>query len=210
MIAHRCSKFRFKPLAGEHAAARLIEIAEKENVKYEAGVIERLLAVSDGDLRRAVTYLQSSWSLTCATATVPTKGGKRKKIVGDDSDVEMEDTETSAVVTVRTIEETAGVIPRSTIEQLTNAIQPPKAGRGGVYAAISKQVTDMMAEGWSANAILSQLFETLVADETLDLRKKTRMLSIFSEVDKRLVDGAEEELVTLDMSLRLAEVIGGK
>jgi replication factor C subunit 2/4 len=180
-------------------------------VQYEDGAIEKLIDVSEGDLRRAVTYLQSSFNLTSAAATASTKGKRGKKIIDDDSDEEMTDASavpTAAVVTVCTIEEVAGVIPPKTIQDLVSAMQP--GVRGTVYGALSKQVTDIVADGWSANQVLAQLYTTILADETIELRKKTKILSIFSEVDKRLVDGGEEQLAILDLSLRVAAVLGEK
>ena len=210
-IASRCSKFRFKTLAGSDAGARLVEIAEKENVKYENGVIEKLLAVSEGDMRRAVTYLQSSFNLTSAAGTVPAKGKRGKKIVDDDSDDEMTDgpnTITPAIVTIRTVEEVAGVVSPAVITDLLSAMQPTSHDSHSVYEAVSRQITNIMADGWSANQVLSQLYTVLVEDETLDSRKKLKIFAIFSEVDKRLVDGAEEALATLNLSLQVAAILG--
>lgn len=210
-IASRCSKFRFKTLAGADAGNRLVEIAGKENVKYEDGVIDKLLEVSEGDMRRAVTYLQSSFNLTSAAAKVPVKAKRSKKIIeSDDSDDEMTDISTVGVsiLTVRTVEEIAGVIPFSVLSNLVSAMQPTK--RGTVYEDVSKQVTDMVADGWSANQVLSQLYTMLVADETLNPRKKLQIFAIFSEVDKRLVDGGEEALAMMDLSLRVAAVLEEK
>jgi replication factor C subunit 2/4 len=199
-------------LAGADAAARLVEIAEKENVKYEDGVIGKLLEISEGDMRRAVTYLQSSFNLTSAAATVSTKGRRGKKVIdSDDSDEEMTDVSTAgtaALVTIRTIEEVAGVISPAVIDDLVSAMQPSK--RGTAYEAVSKQVTAMVADGWSANQVLSQLYTVLIADETLDARKKIQIFAIFSEVDKRLVDSADEVLAIMDLSLRMAAVLGEK
>jgi replication factor C subunit 2/4 len=209
LVPDRCSKFRFKSLIGEDAGARLIEIAGAEGVKYEDGVIEKLLTVSEGDMRRAVTYLQSSWNLTAAAGSVQKRSKTNRIVDSDDSDEEMTDASaaTSSIVTVCTVEEVAGVIPSTVIENLAAALQPQK-GRGTVYEALSKQVTDLTADGWSCNQVLSQLYDVIVADETLDLRKKMRCLSVFSELDKRLVDGADEHLAALDLSLRLAAVLG--
>jgi replication factor C subunit 2/4 len=215
-IASRCSKFRFKSLAGEDAGGRLIDIAARENVTYENGVIERLLEVSEGDMRRAVTYLQSSYNLTSATADVAAKSSRARRIITDDPDEEMTDAVTttttapSALVTIRTVEEVAGVIPTAVVEALASAIQTPlKRGGGTAYEAVSKQIVDMVADGWSANQVLSQLYVMMVADETLESGKKSRMLAVFSEIDKRLVDGADEELSIMDLSLRLAGIVRG-
>src|SRR5437588_11463989 len=84
-LASRCSKFRFKPLDEENAKLRLEEIAGMENVEYEDGVIDALIKVSEGDLRKAITYLQSA-----ARLHNPIIQPKPKK-VDDEGDEEMEE-----------------------------------------------------------------------------------------------------------------------
>src|ERR1700753_3936163 len=59
-LASRCSKFRFKSLDQGNAKKRLEEIAEKESVPIEDGAIDALIKCSDGDLRKAITFLQSA------------------------------------------------------------------------------------------------------------------------------------------------------
>jgi replication factor C subunit 2/4 len=58
-IASRCAKFRFKPLTNNILQQRLKEICEKENVACSDGAIEALLLTSEGDMRKAITTLQS-------------------------------------------------------------------------------------------------------------------------------------------------------
>ncbi|XP_051957658.1 replication factor C subunit 4 [Xyrauchen texanus] len=57
-LTSRCSKFRFKPLANDIQRQRLLEICDKEHLKYSEEGIEALVKVSEGDLRKAITYLQ--------------------------------------------------------------------------------------------------------------------------------------------------------
>ncbi|XP_071774423.1 replication factor C subunit 4 [Centroberyx gerrardi] len=59
-LTSRCSKFRFKPLANKIQEERLLEICEKENLKYSKEGIAALVKVSEGDLRKAITFLQSA------------------------------------------------------------------------------------------------------------------------------------------------------
>uniref|UniRef100_V9KVT4 Replication factor C subunit 4 n=1 Tax=Callorhinchus milii TaxID=7868 RepID=V9KVT4_CALMI len=59
-LTSRCSKFRFKPLADSVQERRLLDICEKENVTYTDEAISTLVNVSEGDLRKAITYLQCS------------------------------------------------------------------------------------------------------------------------------------------------------
>ncbi|RVE73851.1 hypothetical protein OJAV_G00035470 [Oryzias javanicus] len=59
-LTSRCSKFRFKPLANHIQEERLLEICEKEKLKYTKESMAALVQVSEGDLRKAITFLQSA------------------------------------------------------------------------------------------------------------------------------------------------------
>ncbi|XP_038858493.1 replication factor C subunit 4-like isoform X3 [Salvelinus namaycush] len=59
-LTSRCSKFRFKPLANQVQEERLLDICDKENLKYSKEGIAALVKVSEGDLRKAITFLQSA------------------------------------------------------------------------------------------------------------------------------------------------------
>ncbi|XP_006869801.1 PREDICTED: replication factor C subunit 4 [Chrysochloris asiatica] len=93
-LTSRCSKFRFKPLSDKTQQQRLLDIAEKENVKISNEGIAYLVKVSEGDLRKAITFLQSATRLT---------GGKE--------------------VTEKVITDIAGVIPAETIDGIFVACQ---------------------------------------------------------------------------------------
>ncbi|ESO82133.1 hypothetical protein LOTGIDRAFT_198206 [Lottia gigantea] len=89
-ITSRCAKFRFKPLAENVLSDRLKLISEKENITCSDEVIKALIDTSEGDLRKAITYLQSASSLH-----------------KDDTDITVED-----------ICEIAGVIPTDNIDEV--------------------------------------------------------------------------------------------
>lgn len=59
-ITSRCAKFRFKPLSEEILSKRLREICEKEAIKCDDEAIKGLMYTSEGDLRKAITFLQSA------------------------------------------------------------------------------------------------------------------------------------------------------
>jgi replication factor C subunit 2/4 len=143
-LASRCSKFRFKSLDQGNAIKRCEEIAQKEGVKLEDGAVETLIKCSEGDLRKAITFLQSAARLVGAT------GPKND----DDEDAMDIDTERKPI-TVRSVEDIAGVIPNDTIAKLIRAMQPKSPGI--VYDRVSKVVTDMVADGWSATQVLAQV-----------------------------------------------------
>ncbi|XP_038603452.1 replication factor C subunit 4 isoform X2 [Tachyglossus aculeatus] len=93
-LTSRCSKFRFKPLSDKIQHQRLLDISEKEKVKISNEGIAYLVQVSEGDLRKAITFLQSATRLT---------GGKE--------------------VTEKVITEIAGVVPAETIDGIFSACQ---------------------------------------------------------------------------------------
>lgn len=59
-LTSRCSKFRFKPLTTEILTRRLQSIADKETIRCGPGVITEIVLASEGDLRKAITFLQSA------------------------------------------------------------------------------------------------------------------------------------------------------
>lgn len=165
-LASRCSKFRFKSLDNTAAGDRLEEIARMEGLNLEDGVVEKLISCGEGDMRRAITYLQSAARLVGA-------GGVPGKKDGDE-DEEMTDSG-SKMITVRTIEEIAGVIPESIVDGLVDAMQPKKVGSS--YGPVSSVITDVVADGWSATQLIIQVrVHTLVFASTDHLVVSTNCL----------------------------------
>lgn len=56
----RCSKFRFTLIGAEFQKSRLLHIAEQEKVKLGPGALDTLIKLSKGDMRFAVTMLQTA------------------------------------------------------------------------------------------------------------------------------------------------------
>lgn len=120
-------------------------------------MIDALIRVSDGDLRKAITYLQSAARLHNPTKHV---------VVDKDGDEEMDDSDNDDVknvdgtlvgesITVKSIEEIAGVIPEESIDQLLKACEPRKGA--STYPEIAKLVQDIIADGWSASQVVLQV-----------------------------------------------------
>lgn len=95
-LASRCAKFRFKPLDTSNALERLQYVAKQEDVKYEEGTLGRILTISAGDLRKAITLLQS--------------GSKLVDYTGNDQ------------IAIKQIEELAGVVPTTVVEEMVKHI----------------------------------------------------------------------------------------
>ncbi|KAM3086721.1 Subunit of heteropentameric Replication factor C (RF-C) [Clarireedia jacksonii] len=199
-LASRCSKFRFKSLDKGNAVVRVREIAQKEGVGLEEGAVEALIRCSEGDLRKAITFLQSAARLVGAV------GGVDEEEDGADK-MDIDDGKEKKIVTVKSVEDIAGVIPDDTIERLVKALQPKS--KGAVYNAVSKVITDMVADGWSGTQVVSQLYQEIIGSEIIADAHKNKIVALFSEADKRLVDGADEHLTILDLSLRISNILSG-
>ncbi|KAL8922079.1 MAG: hypothetical protein Q9208_005389 [Pyrenodesmia sp. 3 TL-2023] len=208
-LASRCSKFRFKSLDQGNAKKRLEEIAEIEGVKVEEGVLDTLIKCSEGDLRKAITFLQSAARLVGAVKVPQAKvnGHSKKRKVVDDEDEDAMDVDgvDRSIVTVGSIEEIAGVIPNNVINDLVQAMQPKV--RGAVYNDVSKVVADLVADGWSASQVITQLYQQILYNDAILDKQKSKIVMVFSEVDKRLVDGADEHLMILDLALRVSGIM---
>ncbi|KAM5470099.1 Subunit of heteropentameric Replication factor C (RF-C) [Microsporum audouinii] len=194
-VASRCSKFRFKVLDGSAARRRLVEIARMEKLDLEDNVVETLLRCSDGDLRKAITFMQSS-------ARLARFGSGKKKEVSDET-AEAKDTKNK--ITVKSIEEVSGMVPETVMDRVMAALRPNK--RVSKYDEISNLVTDLVADGWSASQVLSQTYQAVLQDEAVSDVQKNQILKVCSEFDKRLVDGADEHLSTLDFMLQISGII---
>ncbi|KAG6888481.1 hypothetical protein C0995_007907 [Termitomyces sp. Mi166 len=192
-LASRCSKFRFTPLDSSSSSLRLAQIAKAEAVDIDTPVINTLISTSSGDLRRAITYLQSASRL--ASSTYP-----------------------PTPITPVDIQEIAGVVPEVVINDFARTLgievesgmdiddEAPKMKRAS-FDAIQGKVKELMKEGYSATQILSQLHDLVVLHPTLNGRQKSKCALVFAEVDKSLCDGADEELWTLEVGLRVNKAV---
>lgn len=79
-LASRCSKFRFKSLDNSAAGVRIENIAKAEGLNLQDGVIDTLLRCGEGDLRRAITYLQSAARLVGAAKALPPKADEDEEM----------------------------------------------------------------------------------------------------------------------------------
>jgi replication factor C subunit 2/4 len=129
-------------LDNEAASLRLTEIAQAEGVDINKPVLDALISTSSGDLRRAITYLQSASRLS--KASIP----HRPMLPAD-------------------IQEIAGVVPDTVISDFARVLgietedamdidDAPKQQKVG-FDPIRKKVTMLMREGYSANQIISQV-----------------------------------------------------
>ncbi|KAH9621244.1 hypothetical protein KSS87_003908 [Heliosperma pusillum] len=66
-LASRCAKFRFNPLPEEVMRGRILHICNEEGLNLDPQALLTLGSISQGDLRRAITYLQGAARLYGST-----------------------------------------------------------------------------------------------------------------------------------------------
>ena len=142
-LASRCSKFRFTPLDPTSTSSRLSYIATSEHIQMEPEVISSLISTSSGDLRRAITYLQSASRLSSSTNPPTT-------------------------ITSLDIQEIAGVVPNKIINEFAVALGiecetdmevdiDSRTRKTTGFEVIRKQVKELMRGGYSASQVLLQV-----------------------------------------------------
>jgi len=52
------------------------------------------------------------------------------------------------------------------------------------------------------------MYQKVAFDDTIPDKQKNKIVMVFSEVDKRLVDGSDEHLTILDMALTISRILG--
>lgn len=111
-LASRCVKFRFSHIEGPAQKSRLYEICDKEDIKLESeNVLETLIDVSEGDLRRSINLLQ-----TCSAFAKTSKKEQLEVQPGD------------GTLTNNTIEQVSGVVPKQAIDRLIARLFEPSSG----------------------------------------------------------------------------------
>jgi len=166
-LTSRCSKFRFKPVPTEVLSERLKTIAKNEGVLIQDNALEALLNVTEGDMRQAITTLQSAARL---------KGS------------EEEDEEEDNSVTEGDVFEITGVVPPNLVAQLLNACASDS------YDKLDDVVQDIIREGFSAGQVLVHLHDHVIVSDEMNDKQKSLILESVAAADKCLADGADEYL----------------
>ncbi|KAJ0960284.1 hypothetical protein J5N97_000424 [Dioscorea zingiberensis] len=163
-LASRCAKFRFKPLSDEIMSCRILHICREEGLDLDSEALSTLGSISQGDLRRAITYLQSAARLF------------------------------GSAISSKDLISVSGVIPEEVVQAFVAAC------KSGDFDIADKEVSNIIADGYPVSQMLSQFFEVIVSADDISDEQKARICKRLGEVDKCLVDGADEYLQLLDVA----------
>ncbi|KAL3312001.1 replication factor C subunit 4 [Cichlidogyrus casuarinus] len=174
-ITSRCAKFRFKVLDQDVALTRLRHIAEEENLQISAENMEQVIRLAQGDMRRAVTFLQTA------------------------SMIAEKDEDGMTKINEQFLDEAAGIVPQ---EQVTRFLEVAKEQD---INTVYQQVNDLLAEGFSATQLIAQLQQIVLQSNSFSDLKKAVILKAIGIMDSRLMEGADERLQLLSLSATIVQ-----
>ncbi|OEU08411.1 P-loop containing nucleoside triphosphate hydrolase protein [Fragilariopsis cylindrus CCMP1102] len=170
-LASRCAKFRFMALPPATMKERVTAIAEaegrKNNVIMEESQIDAVLAVSGGDMRRAVTSLQSVQALLAGQS---------------------EDNSKNNIIDEAAINELAGLPPDHVIDTLYESLLSNR------FNTMQSAVQNVIADGYSVQTLLQKLLDKFIVTDDLDELGRAKLAIRIAEAEDRMNDGADEYL----------------
>lgn len=192
-LASRCAKFRFAPLDGGAADARISSVCASEGVTLKPGAKEALERVARGDLRRAITVLQSA--------------------------VRLRGSEVSA----ETLEDVSGAVPAAAVEKIFSAARRASAGDGDgakaeassapsrqhTFDALQRAVDDAVAEGWPAQGVLLGLQAAVLKEPGVSAKARGAACTALARADRALVDGGDESVQLLAAASGVRDALMG-
>ncbi|GFR42718.1 hypothetical protein Agub_g3604 [Astrephomene gubernaculifera] len=168
-LASRCAKFRFKPVQAALMAGRIEYISEREELQLAPGALDTLAAVSGGDLRRAITTLQSAAKLGAGT------------------------------VDSSTLLDVSGQVPGEVVSGLAAACKARGHGRfGALQRRVQDVVAEGFAAQQVLLQLQAELVSDRTPDAASDLRL-AEALEALAAADHSLAAGADETLQLLNV-----------
>lgn len=143
-LTSRCTKFRFKALGEEKIIDRLKYICDQENIDCDEDTMQLVVRTSNGDLRRAITCLQS--------------GSRLKNPPKDKSE--------KVVIMNEDVYEVTGVVPDKWVDDLVNICLHKN------YADLETFADNFASEAYSVSQLMEQLNEVVVYSNKFTKKEK--------------------------------------
>ncbi|KAJ3441598.1 replication factor c subunit [Anaeramoeba flamelloides] len=205
-ITSRCAKFRFKPIKKELMFDRLKYIATQERVPIRDKALNSLISMTNGDLRSAITLLQSAAAMVLPLPKQLTtnqisqnkekeKEKEKDKETGMEIEIEKEDDEDEdEEVTTSLIMEISGFVPAKVINEFIETC------KSNSYNNLVKKVKEVIYSAYSIQKILLELMNRIIEENSLNNLQKSNICEKIAEKEHSLIDGADEFLQLLDLA----------
>ena len=181
-ITSRCTKFRFIPLGEEKIIERLKFICEEEKLKIEEEALKSIVDISGGDMRKAITTLQSCYRLKCGANSLL-----------DDN-----------LITLKDILEMSGIIPEKYLVNFVDIC------RSKDYTKLENFVDDFLYEAYSVSQFFDQLNDFIIADGSITNDEKSLIFDKLGESSFRLMNGGSEYVQMMDFGCTTIKAFSSK
>lgn len=181
-LASRCVKFRFSTIGAESQKERLSLICQNEGINIEGdAVLNALIDVSEGDLRRSINTLQ-----TCSSFV---KG------------------EADSVLKCNDIERISGVVPEKVVAGIYTGIRQSK-GYSDIQDLSLNLILDGYDVSQLVIKMM-EYFNKQPENQVSDLQK-AKISEIVAETDFKMIQGGDEELNLLHTLSTISTIISGR
>lgn len=160
-------------------------ISKNEGIQLESPeVLDKLIDISEGDLRRSINTLQ-----TCSSFV---KGQAGKKL------------------TIEDINKVSGCVPDSVIADIYEKIKAQGRGNGG-HGEIQSLVQDLILEGYDVQQLLQKLMSYYISKTTKEVPdlQKAQISEMVAESDFKMIQGGDEELNLLHTLTTINLIVNG-
>jgi replication factor C subunit 2/4 len=171
-IISRCAVFRYTPMDSVSTKQRLSYIAKKENICIKNDkVYDLLIQLSQGDMRKSITMLQTTSALV------------------DSGEPISEDL----------VKEVSGQIDTKVFNELINSILMQQSTNIIIgFNEIERVARSIVNDGYPVDSVYMELIQRIVDDQHIDESSKCQILLKIAESEgKLIVDGADEYLQLL-------------
>eukprot|EP01101_Sappina_pedata_P002144 TRINITY_DN12404_c0_g1_i1.p1 TRINITY_DN12404_c0_g1~~TRINITY_DN12404_c0_g1_i1.p1 ORF type:complete len:383 (-),score=115.85 TRINITY_DN12404_c0_g1_i1:78-1133(-) len=177
-LASRCAKFRFRPLDQSSIIIHLQMISEQEKSAeyFSRPVLDMIVSLSEGDMRKAISTLQSLHRLYASRF--------------NKSDAKI----TNSEVSVRVVQDLAGVVPMDEIKVITDAI------KSNSFDKLVDVIQEVIASGYSVAQIIQQLHELMMDWQELTNLQRSKISIELARAEHCLIEGADEYLQLLHVT----------
>ncbi|CAH7683876.1 replication factor C subunit 2/4 [Phakopsora pachyrhizi] len=226
-IVSRCSKFRFKAISRTDTLAKLNQISTLESLRFisttgatgvdeeeaRSKVLNSLIDLSAGDLRKSITFLQSLSKFNL----------NRPDLSKDHHD---EKYNVEKLIEYKDLEEIGGFIPVRKLSSLLREVgvddsildlngadkgedldRARKAVGVTAFERIREAVEGILVQGYSAIQLLDQLHDLILLNPLITSKPKSMISIVLGEADKALNDGSDEFLQVLNVCLRIYKIL---
>lgn len=177
-LTSRCAKFRFNALPVSAMVGHLRKIADSESVVVNDEVLEGLVKYCDGDLRKAITTLQSAHRMG--------NGG-----VLDES----------------CVAEVACLVPKDVVDEFDTVTSATKRSHAEVRNCVDNVVHEGYSMAQLMNQYSARLLNTgSEGVAAMSSSQKAMVAMILAEAEHRLIDATDEKIQMYNVASRISKV----